>query len=199
MEELLALYERPLTEKQPVVCVDEKPVVLHADARPPEPMRPGRIGRRDAEYVRRGTANVFCGVEPKAGRHFTKATPNRSAAQFADYLIHLVVDNLNSHRRKALVDRFGKRIGGLLWKRFTVHYTPRHGSWLNQAEIEIGLFSRQCLGRRRIPTVGQLATEARTWNRIMNRNKAKIDWQFTRRKARSRFGYTRNVIMRSDN
>jgi hypothetical protein len=209
MEELLALYEKPLREKQPVVCVDEKPVVLHADARPPEPMRPGQIARRDAEYVRRGTANVFCGVEPKAGRHFTKATPNRSAAQFADYLveivaaypeadtIHLVVDNLNSHRRKALVDRFGERIGGLLWKRFTVHYTPRHGSWLNQAEIEIGLFSRQCLGKRRIPTPGQLATEARAWNRIMNRNRAKIDWQFTRRKARSRLGYTRNVIMRS--
>jgi hypothetical protein len=95
------------------------------------------------------------------------------------------------------VDRFGERIGGLLWKRFTVHYTPRHGSWLNQAEIEIGLFSRQCLGKRRIPTPGQLATEARAWNRIMNRNRAKIDWQFTRRKARSRLGYTRNVIMRS--
>lgn len=105
MEELLALYEKPLSEKQPVVCVDEKPVVLHADARPGEPMRPGRIARRDAEYVRRGTANVLCGVEPRAGKHFTRATANRSAALFADYLveiavaypeaetIHLVMDN----------------------------------------------------------------------------------------------------------
>jgi hypothetical protein len=79
MEDVLALYERPLSEREPVVCVDEKPVVLHADVRPPRPMRPGRIARRDSEYERRGTANVFCGVQPKAGRHFTKPTPNRSS------------------------------------------------------------------------------------------------------------------------
>ena len=126
MEDVLALYEKPLSEKEPVVCVDEKPVVLHADVRPPRPMRPGRIARRDSEYKRCGTANVFCGVEPKAGRHFTKATPNRSSPQFADYLleivasypeadtIHLVMDNLSSHTRKAMVDRFGEKIGGLL-------------------------------------------------------------------------------------
>ena len=110
-------------------------------------MRPGRL-RPDCEYERR-TANVFCGVEPRAGRHFIKPTSNRCSAQFADYLveivasypeadtIHLVMDNLSSHNRKALVDRFGEKIGSLLWKRFTVHYTPKHGSWLNQAEIEI--------------------------------------------------------------
>ena len=125
MEDVLALYEKPLSEKEPVVCVDEKPVVLHADVRPPRPMRPGRIARRDCEYQRCGTANVFCGVEPKAGRHFTKATPNRSSPQFADYLleiaasypeadtIHLVMDNLSSHTRKAMVRkqlRMGKNI-----------------------------------------------------------------------------------------
>ena len=81
MEDVLALYEKPLLEKEPVVCMDEKPVVLHADVRPPRPMRPGRVVRRDCEYQRRGTANAFCGVEPKAGRHFTKVTPNRSAPQ----------------------------------------------------------------------------------------------------------------------
>jgi transposase len=163
MEELLALHEKPQSEEEPLVCVDEKPVLLHGEVRPPRPMRPGRMLRRDAEYVHRGTANVFCGVEPKAGRHFTRVTSNRSAAQFAAYLvqivaaypeadtIHLMVDNLNSHRRKALVDCFGERIGGLLWKRFTVHYTPRHDSWLDQAEIEIGLFSRECLGREESP------------------------------------------------
>jgi hypothetical protein len=75
MEDVLAMYERPLSESEPVVCVDEKPVVLHADVRPPRPMRPGRIGRRDSEYKRQGTANVFCGVQPKAGKHFTKTTP----------------------------------------------------------------------------------------------------------------------------
>lgn len=121
MEDVLALYEKPLLEREPVVCVDEKPVVLHAGVRPPRPMRPGRIARRDCEYARRGTANVFCGVQPKAGRHFTKPTANRSSPQFADYLaeivagypeagtIHLVMDNLSSHNRKALVDRFGEK------------------------------------------------------------------------------------------
>jgi len=130
--------------------------------RPSIPLQPGRIGRRDYEYKRCGTANVFCGIEPKAGVHFTKVTPTRSSPEFADFLleiaehypaadiIHLVVDNLSTHTRKALVDRFGKKAGGWLWQRFTVHYTPKHGSWLNQAEIEISLFSRQCLGNRRI-------------------------------------------------
>jgi transposase len=209
MEEVLALYEKPLSATAPVVCVDEKPVVLHADVRPLRPMRPGRIARRDSEYQRRGTANVFCGVEPKAGRHFTKVTPNRSSPQFADYLleivasypeadtIHLVMDNLSSHTRKALVDRFGERIGSLLWDRFTVHYTPKHGSWLNQAEIEISLFSRQCLGRRRIPSLQELLRQTRAWNRIMNRHHVTINWQFTPTKARRKFGYKRNQITRS--
>ncbi|MGH9598312.1 MAG: transposase, partial [Terracidiphilus sp.] len=90
MEDVLALYEKPLSEKEPVVCMDEKPVVLHAEVRPPHPMRPGRILRRDCEYMRRGTANAFCGVQPKAGRHFTKPTANRSSPQFADYLVEIV-------------------------------------------------------------------------------------------------------------
>ena len=123
MEDVLAIYERSLSDKEPVVCVDEKPVVLHADVRSARPMRPGRILRRDSEYKRCGTANVFCGVQPKAGRHITKATLNRCSAEFADYLlevaasyqeadtIHLVMDNLSSHRRKALVERFGEKIG----------------------------------------------------------------------------------------
>jgi hypothetical protein len=107
MEDVLAVYEKPLSEREPVVCVDEKPVVLHADVRPPRPMRPGRGALQDSEYKRQGTANVFCGVQPKAGQHFTKATPNRSSPEFADYLveiaasypkadtIHLVMDNLS--------------------------------------------------------------------------------------------------------
>jgi transposase len=210
MEDVLAIYEKPLSEAEPVVCVDEKPVMLHADVRPARPMRPGRILRRDSEYKRCGTANVFCGVQPKAGRHFTKATPTRCSAEFADYLleivasypkaetIHLVMDNLSSHRRKALVERFGEKIGGWLWNRFTVHYTPKHGSWLDQAEIEISLFSRQCLGQRRIPSLSYLRREAKAWNRKMNRNRVTIDWQFTRRKARKKFGYKRNFFKLSE-
>ena len=210
MEDVLAMYEKPFSELEPVVCVDEKPVVLHSDVRPTRPMRPGRVLRRDSEYKREGTANVFCGVEPKRGKHFTKATANRSSPEFADYLleivaaypyadtIHLVMDNLSSHTRTALVHRFGENIGGLLWDRFTVHYTPKHGSWLNQAEIEISLFARQCLGRRRIPSLRQLQQEARAWNRNMNRDRVTINWQFTRRKARRKFGYKTNKFTRSE-
>ena len=96
------------------------------------------------------------------------------------------------------MDRFGEKIGGRLWKRFTVHYTPKHGSWLNQAEIEISLFARQCLGQRRIPSLGQLQRTTRAWNRKMNRDRVTINWQFTRKKARKKFGYKRNEIIRSE-
>jgi hypothetical protein len=209
MEDILAVYEKPWNEREPVVCIDEKPVVLHADLRPPRPLRPGRELRRDSEYERCGSANTFCGVEPKVGRHFTKATPDRSSPEFADYLleiaecypaadtIHLVMDNLSSHTRKAVVERYGEKAEGWLWDRFTVHYTPTHGSWLNQAEIEISLFSRQCLGHRRVPSLRDLRREASAWNRSMNRDRVTIDWQFTRRKAREKFGYKRDNITRS--
>ena len=124
MEDVLALYEKPLSEAEPVVCIDEKPVVLHADLRPCRPMHPGQILRRDCEYERRGTANAFCGVEPKAGRHYPRVTPDRSSPEFADYLldiaehypaadtIHLVMDNPSSHTRKAggAVRREGGRL-----------------------------------------------------------------------------------------
>ncbi|MBV8452001.1 MAG: IS630 family transposase [Deltaproteobacteria bacterium] len=163
MEDVLATYEQPSNPRQPVVCLDEKPVMLHADVRPPSPAGPGREARRDNEYERRGTANVFCAVEPKAGRHFTFPTPDRSAGEFAQVIcqlamqyptaetIHLVVDNLNIHCRKSLTDGFGTEFGTALWDRFTVHFTPTHGSWLNQAEIEIGRFARQCLGKGASP------------------------------------------------
>ena len=209
MEDVLAVYEKPLSQKEPVVCIDEKPVVLHAEVRPLRPMQPGQVLRRDCEYERRGTANTFCGVEPKAGRHYIRVTSNRSSPYFAEYLweiathyseattIHLVMDNLSSHTRKAVVDRYGEKKGSWLWDRFTVHYTPTHGSWLNQAEIEISLFSRQCLGRRRIPSLSDLCREATAWSRRMNRNRTTIDWQFTRKKAREKFGYKGNKIKRS--
>ena len=115
-------------------------------------------------------------MEPKGGRHFTSPTPDRSAFAFDCFLcdlalqypaaktIHLVMDNLNAHRRKSLVDAFGKEMGGEIWERFAIHYTPKHGSWLNQAEIEISLFARQCLGKRRIPDLKTLRRETRTWN-----------------------------------
>jgi len=202
MEDVLELYERPLCSSEPVVCIDEKPVVLHRDLRASQPMLPGRLARRDYEYKRCGTANVFCGTEPKAGRHFTKVTPTRRGHEFADYLleiaatypeadtIHLVLDNLSTHTRKAVVDRFGNAAGSWIWNRFTLHYTPKHGSWLNQAEMEISLFSRQCLGRRRIGSITELRRQARAWNRRVNRDHTTIQWKFTRRKARRTLHYS---------
>jgi transposase len=209
MEDVLAVYEKPYNTSEPVVCFDEKPVFLHADLRPSIPMRPGKVARRYNEYKRCGTANVFCGVEPKAGKHFTFPTPDRSAADLAPVLgriissypfartIHLVMDNLNIHCRKTLTDYFGQEWGRYLWSRLTVHFTPKHGSWLNQAEIEISLFARQCLGKRRIPSLALLRSEARAWNRKVNRNKVTIDWRFTRMKAREKFNYDKNSFTQS--
>ena len=164
-------------------------------------MRRGRVARRDGEYKRCGTTNVFCGVQPKAGRHFTKVTNDRSSPEFADYrldiatgypeadTIPLGMDNLSSHTRKAVVERLGAEAGDWLWNRFTVHYTPKHGSWLNQAEIAISLFSRQCLGRRRIGDRASLRKQTRAWNRRVNRDRVTIQWNFTRTQARKKFGY----------
>ena len=211
MEDVLETYERPYDSTQPMICFDEKPVTLHADVRAPTPAEPGRKSRRDSEYERRGTANVFCAVEPKAGRHFTFVTPDRSGVEFAKALfevalaypeaepIHLVMDNLSTHGRKSLTDLCGEEFGGEIWDCFPPHYTPKHGSWLNQAEIEIGLFSRQCLGKRRIPDLATLRREAAAWNCRVNRERVKIDWRFDRKTARRKFGYKRPTIKRSEN
>ena len=201
MEDVLAIYERPYDPAEPVVCVDEKPVSLRADVRPPVPAKPGKHAKQDNEYERRGTANVFGAVEPKAGLHFTTATPDRSGYQFACLVkrivehyphaktIHLVMDNLNIHGRKSLVTHFGEEKGGSLWDRLTVHYSPKHGSWLNQAEIELSLVARQCLGTRRIPDLATLQREIKAWSRKANRKRTKINWRFTREKARRLFRY----------
>jgi hypothetical protein len=209
MEDVLKTYEQPYDSQEPVVCLDEKPVTLHADVRPTSPARPGREARRDNEYKRCGTANVFCAVEPKAGRHFTFPTPDRSAFEFAQVVvklalaypaaktIHLVMDNLNIHCQKSLTNVFGAEMAAEVWNRFTVHYTPTHGSWLNQAEIEIGIFARQCLGNRRIPDLQTLHREAKARNRRTNRHCVKIAWKFDRKTARRKFGYKRKPFTRS--
>jgi hypothetical protein len=211
MEDVLETYEQPYDPQEPVVCLDEKPVTLRADVRPTSPALPGREARRDSEYERCGTANVFCAVEPKAGRHFTFPTPDRSGFEFAQVActlalqypeaetVHLVMDNLNIHRRKSLTDAFGAEVGGEIWDRFTVHYTPIHGSWLNQAEIEISMFSRQCLGTRRFPDRKALRQQTRAWNRRINRAGTTINWQFDRKNARRKFGYRKHSFKRSKN
>jgi hypothetical protein len=201
MEDVLALYERPLDPREPVVCLDERPLLLHADVRVPRPARPGHVAKRDHEYRRCGTANLFGVVAPKAGRHGNRVTPDRSGRQFALVIrdlvaayprartIHLVLDNLNIHHEGTLVRTLGPREGHRLWRRLTVHHTPKHGRGLNQAELELSLIARQALGRDRLSTRGAMAARVRAWNRRANRRRTRIDWRFTRNAARTKFKY----------
>lgn len=201
MENVLDVYELPLNSNVPVVCVDEKPVVLHADSRPGVPMAEGQAKRVDYEYCRNGTANVFCAVEPKAGVYFNKVTPTRAAPEFALFLadiaahycdaegIILVMDNLSTHKEKALTDLFGEVEGKKLWSRFHVVYTPKHASWLNQAEIAIGMYQRQCIGGSRTPNIQDLTKKTAFWNQAVNRKRALIEWTFNKQDAREKFDY----------
>jgi DDE superfamily endonuclease len=202
MEDVLDTYEKPYNPREPVVCLDEKSVQLLKDVREPLWMRrPGTILRRDAEYERHGTANIFCVVEPRAGRHLNTVTAHRKGPATARKMhqiaqaypkaktIHLVMDNLHTHREKSLTDYYGKRQGKAIWRRFTPHYTPEHGSWLNQAEIEVGLVSGQCLGKNRVAERSVLRQRVCAYSRWLNRHKTTIDWRFTTRDARRKFGY----------
>jgi len=210
MEDVLRLYAKDYDPAEPVVCIDERPVQLHAAARPAIPMRPGKASRIDYEYVRNGTANIFCVIEPKVGRRQTHATKNRKAKAFAQALrkiarrhprtktIHIVMDNLNTHCEKSLVTRYGKAKGTALWKSFTVHYTPKHASWLDAAEMEASLVSRQCLGHRRISDLKTLQREVSAWNAKADRDRVKIDWTFRVDDARRVFRYDGITNQRSD-
>jgi hypothetical protein len=201
MEDVLNLYEKPYNYKEPVVCLDEKPVQLLEDARETISLKSGKPRKRDYEYVRRGTANVFCIVEPKGGRHFTYVTENRKGKEFAKVLkriashysdvdiIHLVMDNLRTHSAKSLIDFYGEEEGTRIWNKFKVHYTPKHASWLDQAEIEIGIYSRQCLGKSRIGSIDNLRKKTKAWNKEINKKKLKIAWKFTTKDARLKFKY----------
>lgn len=202
MEDVLDLYKKPLNPKEPVVCLDERPVVLRAEVRLPiDENEPGKIKKRDSEYVRCGTANVFCAVEPKAGLHITKATKRRKGRDFAQMLsrieaqypkaktIHLVMDNLSTHSLKSCTDFYGEIRGKSLWSRFTPHFTPKHASWLNQAEIEISLLSREGLGKDRFPNLWSLRARVNAWSQRMNTEGRTIQWQFTTAKARKKFKY----------
>lgn len=202
MEDVLDLYERPHDPQEPVVCLDERAVQLHGEKRPGSPAKPGEPARYDYEYVRRGTANIFCAVEPLAGKHITRVTKNRSGAELVKTLrllarryrgartIHLVMDNLNTHSLATVIKHCGERRGRALWSRFTVHHTPKHGSWLNQAEIEISILNRQCMGRRRFESLAVLDPQVRQWNRRVNRERLRFRWRFTTTKARAVFRYS---------
>ena len=166
------------------------------------PENPGDVLKKDYEYERNGSVNVFCAVEPKAGKYFNTVTERRCGSDFAKFLkslsekysaaekIVLVMDNLATHKEKHLIEFYGENEGKKLWNKFEVHYTPKHGSWLNQAEIAIGMYSRQCLGDGRIGTIENLRLQTNAWNARANKNKVKINWRFTKSKARKSLGYT---------
>lgn len=197
---LLALYARARRDDQPVVCVDEKSTQVLAHSRAPMPMRCGAPAREDYEYVRRGTCNLFVAVEPNAGQRTVAITERRGKTDFVAFIrhlidnvyrtascIHLVLDNLNIHMRKSFEDVLGKAAASRLLRRVRFHYTPKHASWLNMAEIEIGVLTRQCLDRR-FAERGALACEVDAWQRQRNRERTPIRWTFTRQDADRRLG-----------
>jgi hypothetical protein len=197
MEDVLDLYSEDYDPRYPTVCLDEKPVVLHAETRPAQPETPGRRERRDYEYVRQGTANLFVLVEPLAGwRHIT-VTARRTKADYAAQLryladevysqadyIRLVQDNLNTHVLAALYEAFPPSEARRLASRFEVHYTPKHGSWLNMAEIEISVVQRGCLARP-VGDVTTLRQRVESLERERNAARCSIRWQFTSQHART--------------
>lgn len=199
MEEALALYEQPYDPNEPVVCMDEKSLQLLAHARKPLSPKAGTPRREDYEYVRQGTRNIFVAVEPKAGTRQVSVTLRRKKRDFARFvktlldgsyrharLVHLVLDNLNTHNATSFQETFGMEESERLLKRIRFHHTPKHASWLNMAEIEIGILSRQCL-KQRFNDQRQLKTSVVAWKRERNRNRATITWKFTRQDAQNVF------------
>jgi transposase len=196
MEDVLDVYERPYDSRRPVVCVDESNKTLHATPHGSLPVEPGQAQRQDYEYKRNGTLNLFMAVEPLIGKRSVSVTDRRTKQDFAEFLrylsdevylqaetIILVTDNLNTHSPACLYERFEPAEARRLAQRFEWHYTPEHGSWLNMAEIELSVLSRQCLSRR-MPDKRTLALEVSAWERDRNNVKVQIDWQFTTEDAR---------------
>lgn len=195
MYDLLDLYARPFRANEPVVCLDEKSKQLLKDSRPPLPAQPGSPAKQDYEYVRAGTCNLFVAVEPKGGRRTVAITDHRAKTDFVAFVqhllqqvyvtarrIHLVMDNLNTHFRKCFEEVLGAEEAKALLRRVVFHYTPKHASWLNMAEIEIGILDRQCLDRR-LPDRATLTAEVNAWQSRRNSEQRRIEWTFTRQDA----------------
>ena len=195
MEQVLDVYRRPYDAAFPVVCMDETPRQLIRETRVPVPAAPGRSARHDHEYERCGTCNVFMATEPLAGRRMTRVTERKTKVDWAHFLadiaarhpdarkITLVMDNLNTHRPGALYEAFPPARAKALWDRFEFVFTPKHGSWLNVAEVELNVMIRQCLNRR-IDSIDLLRDEVAAWQAARDRLRAKVNWQFTTDDAR---------------
>jgi transposase len=196
MEDVLDTYAKPRDPSRPVVCVDEGGKQLIGDVRAPLPVRPGSPQKQDNEYERGGMANLFMAFEPLAGQRHVLVTERKTGVDFAQFLqrladewyaaaarIVLVCDNLNTHTPAALYEAFEPAEARRLAERFEWHYTPKHGSWLNMAEIELSVVARQCLDRR-IPDLATLRREVQAWQEQRNAAVVKVDWQFTTAGAR---------------
>jgi DDE superfamily endonuclease len=195
MYALLELYALSLSKAEPVICIDEKSLQLIAHSREPLPMKQHSPVKQDCEYERRGTTNLFVAVEPKAGQRIVEVTAQRGKADFVAFVkdlldnvytkarkVHLVLDNLNTHFKKSFDDVLGLRAARQLLRRVEFHYTPKHASWLNMAEIEIGILNRQCLDRR-IPIRYLLQSDVGIWQERRNAERRTIEWKFTRQDA----------------
>lgn len=196
MEDVLDVYHRPYDESRPLVCLDEASKQLVGEVIEPIPAEPGRPQRYDYEYVRNGTANLFMISEPLLGWRAVKVTERRTAVDFAEVLrwlaeeIHpdaerivLVMDNLNTHKLASLYEAFPAEQARRIAERLEVHHTPKHGSWLNVAEIELSVLARQCLDRR-IETREELEREVEAWEEDRNERGVEVSWQFTTADAR---------------
>ena len=196
MEDVLEVYQRPYDPKRPQVCLDEASKQLIAETRLPVLAAPGRAAREDYEYVRNGTVNLFMMFEPLAGRRHVRMTDRRTKKDFAEAIkelsderypdaekIVLVMDNLNTHSPASLYEAFEPSEARRLAEKLEVHYTPKHGSWLDMAEIELGIMNRQCLNRR-LNDAATLRREVAAWENDRNRRSTKVNWRFTTADAR---------------
>jgi hypothetical protein len=196
MEDVLEVYHRPYDAQRPVVCMDECSKQLIGEVRAPLPPKPGHVAKEDSEYERLGTANVFMAVEPLAGQRTTQVTERRTRVDWALFVqlllttvyplvakVVLVMDNLNTHGVASLYEAFAPDVALALAARLEIHYTPKHGSWLNMAETELSILARQCLDRR-IDDRDRMAREVAVWEAARNAAEAGINWQFTTADAR---------------
>ncbi|MEZ5577726.1 MAG: IS630 family transposase [Candidatus Competibacteraceae bacterium] len=196
MEDVLDVYTRPYDPARPVVCLDETSKQLVSETRTPLPAEPGQPERVDYEYERQGTANLFMAVEPLTGQRHVTVTDRRTAVDFAQVVkalleVHyphaekvvLVLDNLNTHKPAALYQAFEPAVAWRLLERLEIHHTPKHGSWLNMAEIELSVLSQQCLNRR-IPDTATLTREVAAWQQARNADPRPVNWRFTTADAR---------------
>lgn len=195
MYDVLDLYEEDYDPKRPIVCLDEKPKQLLIDKIMPIPMKPGSPEKYDYEYIRNGTANIFVAVEFKAGKRVTQVTQRRTMIDFAQFmkllvteeyseaeLLRIVTDNLNIHKEKAFYEALSEEEAKKILHKIEFHYTPKHASWLNAAEIEINIMDMECTNRR-IGDIATLTNEVNAWTKRRNDNKKKINWKFTKKSA----------------